>query len=227
MSDANQSQLLTAKKRGEIETRLKSYDIPVQILQMVARENNCDINVFTSTGKTITRNILDLILPRMDDKSILMLHEIFLECRDSFSHFRFAVYLSSLYSTVRHKFVVNDKVQGASGQSILFDVCIYARDSESLVAVGAQNNDPESVPADSDSIHSFFSSIDDLYSAHPALRGAYYASSSGYNANLQQLQNTWSAKRQKETIDRPMDVRFFEYRDKVYFESDHSPRLPR
>ena len=219
---AAHSPSLSAKQRKEIESKLKNYDIPVQILEMVVKESNCNIDLPARNGKTLKRNYLDQLLPKIDDRSVTMLQQIFLECHDSFSHFRFAVYLSSMYHAVGYKFVINQNVDGSPYDKHFMDVCTYSRESGSLVAVGRQNDDERSRPAGNDSIRAFLTAVDAICAVHPTLRGAYYASSYGYDAEQQSLREFWSAKKKQNKIqarELPLDLRFFEYKDKVYFET--------
>jgi hypothetical protein len=211
--------LLTTTQRREIESQLKNYDIPMQILQMVASENNCNIDILTKNGKAIRRSNLELFLPKMDDKSIITLQQIFLDCQDVFSHFRFAVFLSSKFSSLQYKFIVNENVMGVSGDKHFLEVCIYGRESGLLVAVGGQNNNPDSRPASNESIQAFLTAVKALYLEHPSLRGAYYASSYGYSANIRSMNNLWDKTQAiGQDSSRAMEIKFFEYKDKVYFE---------
>lgn len=214
-------QLLTTKQRNTIESQLKNYDIPVQVLQMVARESNCDIDIPGEAGKSVKKINLARILPQMDNKSLVKLQQIFLECQDSFSHFRFAVYLSTMYSSFRYKFVINENTSSVSSGESFFDVCIYNRDTDLLVAVGGQNNDPESRPANNTSIQHFLKTFIKLKATTPTLRGAYYASSYGYDCDISSIHKFWDQNRVQiieQDQDKPTELKFFEYKDKVYFE---------
>jgi hypothetical protein len=80
--------MLTLEERQRIEARLANYNIPLQILQMVAEQ--CGGSLDTSVaGKGQARQPkLPLLLARLNDQAILMLQQIFLDCHDIHSGFR-------------------------------------------------------------------------------------------------------------------------------------------
>lgn len=84
---------MTQKQRLEIETRLANYNIPVQILQMVADRCECTFDTRVSGRDLPKKPKLSTLLARLNDKAIMLLEQIFLDCHDSFSNFRFAVFL--------------------------------------------------------------------------------------------------------------------------------------
>jgi hypothetical protein len=206
-------QKLTAKQRLEIETRLANYNIPVQILQMVADRCECTLDASVSGRDVPKKPKLSILLGRLNDRAVMLLEQIFLDCHDSFSNFRFAVFLSSMYSPMMHKFVMGDKVAGGSGLAYPFDVGIYSRSTEKLVAIGMQNNSKAQQAADSKSLRKFLTSVKDLRAAHPGMQGAYYASSYGY-----QDDSAWCLARRRGGDSEKAEIRFFDYRDKIYSE---------
>lgn len=209
-------QKLTAKQRLEIETRLANYNIPVQILQMVAERCECTLDASVSGRDLPKKPKLSILLTRLNDKAVMLLEQIFLDCHDSFSNFRFAVFLSSMYSPLLHKFVMNEKLSGGSGLEYSFDVGIYGRSTEKLVAIGMQNNDKTQQAADSKSLRKFLAAVKDLRAMHSSMRGAYYSSSYGYHDD-----NPWRLARKMHTYgsdNEKAEIRFFDYRDKIYSE---------
>ena len=203
------------EQRRDVEARLANYNIPLQILQTVAEQ--CDSTIDTSkTRKEIgTRPRLPLLLAKLNDRAIVLLQQIFLDCHDSHSSFRFTVFLSSRYSPVTYKFVMDGKVRGKSNSEYTFDVCIYGRQTGNLVAVGMQNKDTKQQWADSKSLSRFLTTIEDISSQHPHLQSAYYSSSYGYQP-LSQAQKNMIRKRR---LGNKVEVKFFEYRDKMYVEN--------
>ena len=205
-------QKLTAKQRLKIETRLANYNIPVQILQMVAERCECTLDASVSGRNLPKKPKLSILLGKLNDRAVMLLEQIFLDCHDSFSNFRFAVFLSSMYSPMMHKFVMGDKVAGGSGLAYPFDVGIYSRSTEKLVAIGMQNNN-KAQAADSKSLRKFLAAVKDLRAAHPCMQGAYYASSYGY-----QDDSAWALARIRGGDSEKAEFRFFDYRDKIYSE---------
>jgi hypothetical protein len=197
------------KERLEIEARLANYNIPVQILQMVADRCQCTFDARVSGREAPKKPKMATLLARLNDRAIMQLEKIFLECHDSFSGFRFAVFLSSMYSPMMHKFVMDDKVSIKPGLEYSFDVCIYSRNTEKLVAVGVHDSETRQA-ASTKSLRKFLTAVKDLRAM--GILGAYYSSSYGY-ANG----DPWRLAR-KLNQSEVAEVRFFDYRDKIYYE---------
>lgn len=202
-------QTLTPKQRLDLETRLGSYNIPVQILQMVADRCKCEFDPRISGRDYPKKPKLSALLARLNDRAIMLLKQIFLDCHDSFSAFRFAVFLSSIYSPMMHKFVMDDKVKVKPGIECSIDVGIYSRNTERLVAVGIQNNEAQQA-ASNTSLRKFLATVRDLRAI--GIQAAYYSSSYGYTDG-----DPWRVAR-KAGLQGGTEIRFFDYRDKIYFE---------
>lgn len=208
---------MSPKERKDIESRLSHYSIPIQILQMVAENCGCHAISAETRIKGSGRNASSLpLLAALDDKSIMLLEKIFLDCHDSFSNLRLAVFMSSKWPSAQHKFVMAGAVRGASGQAHAFDVCIYDRDTEELVAIGMQNNDAGQKASSNGSVRRFLHSVSDLHAAHPRLHSAFYASSYGYEDKspsrvVKQVQAKGGCG--------DVDIRLLEYQKTVYFEN--------
>lgn len=207
--------MLTVKQRQDIEAHLTNYNIPLQILQMVAKQCECTIETRSTREELALKPKLSLLLARLNDRAIILLQQIFLDCHESLSSFRFTVFLSSRYSPRMHKFVIDGKISGKSSSKYTFDVCIYSRHTGDLIAVGMQNKNTKQQASDSKSLSIFLTIIDDVSSAHPQLQGAYYSSSYGY----QPLSLTRKNALRKENAGRKVEIKFFEYRDKMYIEN--------
>lgn len=202
---------MTPKQRVEIETRLASYNIPVQILQVVADRCECTFDARVNGREFPKKPKLTTLLARLNDRTIMLLEQIFLDCHDSFSAFRFAVFLSSMYSPMMHKFVMDEKIDVKPGLEYSFDVGIYSRNTEKLVAVGVQNNDKAQQAADDKSLRKFLATVKDLRAM--GILGAYYSSSYGYADG-----NPWRLARKMINDGEKAEIRFFDYRDKIYYE---------
>lgn len=207
-------ELLTVKQRQEIESRLANYNIPLQIFQMVAERCECTID--PRTRKDLPRGPkIAALLAGLNNRSIILLKQMFLDCEDSFSNFRFAVFLSSRYSPMSHKYVMDNKINGGKSKlNHAVDICIYSRQSEELVAIGMQNKDTDQ-RASTKSLQKFLSVAEDLRTAHPSMRGAYYASSYGYDVDWAKA----GGRKKKDNDDKAIEIKLFEYKDKIYFES--------
>ena len=207
--------MLTVKHRQDVEARLANYNIPLQILQMVAEQCDCTIDTRSTRKELALKPKLSLLLARLNDRAIIMLQQIFLDCHESLSSFRFTVFLSSRYSPMMHKFVIDGKISGKSNSQYTFDVCIYSRSTGDLLAVGMRNKNTKQQGSDSKSLSRFYGIIDDVSKAHPQLQGAYYSSSYGYQPLSVARKNAI----QKENAGRKVEIKFFEYKDNIYFEN--------
>ena len=196
---------LNDEERHKIESRLANYNIPSQILEMVAESCGCKMEF----GSIRRRTNLVARLSKLNGQSIILLQQIFLDCEDCFSTFRLATYLSSIYNPKSYKFAIEKDVYGKSGTKYTFDVCIYGRNTEDLIAVGVHNKNIEKA-ADSKCLQRFLTSIKDICAIEKHLQGMYYVSSYGYeNINSALLMKNQS-------IDDK--VKFLEYKDRIYFE---------
>jgi hypothetical protein len=203
------------KQREDVEAHLANYNIPYQILQMVAEQCECAIETSSSEKEVARKPKLSLLFAKLNDRAIILLQQIFLDCHESLSTFRFTVFLSSRYSPMMHKFVIDEKIRGKSNFEYTFDVCIYSRRTGDLIAVGMQDKNTKQQASDSKSLSRFLGIIDDVSSAYPHLQGAYYSSSYGY----QPLSLTGkNAIRRKEAGEK-VEIKFFEYKDKMYIEN--------
>ncbi|MDQ3854695.1 MAG: hypothetical protein M3299_17890 [Thermoproteota archaeon] len=207
--------MLTVKQRQDVEARLASYNIPLQILQMVAEQCECTIETRSTRKELALKPKLSLLLARLNDRAIILLQQIFLDCHESLSSFRFMVFLSSRYSPMMHKFVIDGKISGKSNSEYTFDVCIYSRRTGDLIAVGMRNKNTKQQRSDSKSLSRFYEIIDDVSSAHPQLQGAYYSSSYGYQPLSLARKNAII----KKNTSKKVEIKFFEYKEKMYIEN--------
>ncbi len=206
--------MLSVKQREDVEAHLANYNIPFQILQMVAEQCECAIETRSTEKELARKPKLSLLFARLNDRAIILLRQIFLDCHESLSTFRFTVFLSSRYSAMMHKFVIDEKISGKSNSEYTFDVCIYSRRTGDLIAVGMQNKNTKQQGSDSKSLSKFLGIIDDVSSAYPQLQGAYYSSSYGY----QPLSLARKKAIRRENAGQEVEIKFFEFKDKIYIE---------
>jgi hypothetical protein len=197
---------LKDEERYKIESRLANYNIPSQILEIVAESCGCKMEY----GSIRRRTNLAARLSKLNGQSIILLQQIFLDCEDCFSIFRLATYLSSMYNPKFYKFAMEKDVCGKSGTIYTFDVCIYERNTEDLIAVGVHNKNIEKA-ADSKCLQRFLTSIKDICAVEKHMQRMYFVSSYGY----ENINSTLLMKNQS-MDDR--EVKFLEYKDKIYFE---------
>jgi len=203
-------QRLSPKERQEIESRLANYHIPFQILEIIAEECNCSEAV-AGRRETRGKSKKPSLISGLNDQSLIQLRRTFLDCEDSFSRFRFAVLLSSKFTPAMYKFVMANKIRGRSNQEHVFDVCIFSRATEELVAVGMQNNNAGRKATGAEPLQEYFSAISDILAAHPSLRSVYYSSSYGYDCRPSRL-----AAKTQSLKGSSVEINFLEFQDKVY-----------
>jgi len=204
-------QQLSVSERQEVLSRLASYQIPLQILELVADECHCS-EVIAGRRETHGRTNSSSLVAGLNDQSLIRLRQIFLDCKDSLSSFRFAVFLSSKFTPFSYKFVIAKKVRGKSKLEYALDVCVYSRATEDLVAIGIQNNDTEKRTSDEKSLRKFLTTIGDIVAEHPSVRIAYYASSYGYGLDPSRFETGIK----KADTDAKVEIKFLEFRDGLY-----------
>jgi hypothetical protein len=101
-------------------------------------------------------------------------------------------------------------LSGKSGTKYTFDVCVYQRNTEDLIAVGVQNKNREKA-ADSKSLQRFLISIKDICAVEKHIQRMYYVSSFGYE------NNDYAQLIKEQSID-DKEIKFLEYKDKIYFQ---------
>ena len=206
----SESKQLDDQQRQRIEISLANYNIPFQILEKIADKCGCKIDArsFLTRGSGEKANRFSCL----NNETILLLRRIFLDCENSFSSYRLAVYMSWNYYPKYYRFLMSQGLEGVSGTKHFVDVCIYTKNTEDLVAVGIQN--PENgKKTDSKSLKAFLKSIKDICGLEKRIQSVYYASSFGYEENndLKELIGKYSKINE-------MMVRFIEFRDKVFCE---------
>jgi hypothetical protein len=206
----SESKQLDDQQRQRIEISLANYNIPFQILEKIADKCGCKIDArsFLTRGSGERANRFSCL----NNETILLLRRIFLDCENSFSSYRLAVYMSWNYYPKYYRFLMSQDLEGISGTKYFVDVCIYTKNTEDLVAVGIQN--PENgKKTDSKSLKAFLKSIKDICGHEKRIQSVYYASSFGYEENndLKELIGKYSKINE-------MMVRFIEFRDKVFCE---------
>ena len=206
----SETKQLDDKQRQRIEVSLANYNIPFQILEKVAEKCGCklDARSFVTRGSGEKANRFS----SLNNETILLLQRIFLDCEDCFSNYRLAVYMSWNFYPKYYKFHINQNLVGASGTNYPVDVCVYAKNTQTLVAVGIQNQE-NGKKTDSKSLKAFLKSIRDICGQEKRIQSVYYASSFGYEENndLKELIGKYSKINE-------MMVRFIEFRDKVFCE---------
>jgi hypothetical protein len=206
----SESKQLDDQQRQRIEISLANYNIPFQILEKIADKCGCKIDArsFLTRGSGERANRFSCL----NNETILLLRRIFLDCENSFSSYRLAVYMSWNYYPKYYRFLMSQDLEGISGTKYFVDVCIYTKNTEDLVAVGIQN--PENgKKTNSKSLKAFLKSIKDICGQEKLIQSVYYASSFGYEENndLKELIGKYSRINE-------MMVRFIEFRDKVFCE---------
>ena len=95
---------------GAFIADLKNYNLPDFILTLVAKECDSDL---------LPRGRIDDRLTSMNDKSLELLHRVFVDCDEDeagmYGQFRFYSYVSSMYH--KSEILINDTIPGKSGKN--------------------------------------------------------------------------------------------------------------
>jgi hypothetical protein len=157
------------KDNAHIEI-LKNYTIPDFVLKMIAK--TCDSGL-AEKGRYHAK------LESMNDKSIELLHDIFVQYKNDnagkFTQYRFYTYVSSLYP--KYQILINESIQGAEKNH---KVAVAVKSSGSLVAI-AENKITGNTINKKD-VTKFFDVITDIKNGEygTTLSDAIYCSSVGF-----------------------------------------------
>ena len=149
---------------------LKNYTIPDFVLKMIAK--TCDSG-FAEKGRYHAK------LESMNDKSIKLLHDIFVQYKNDdagkFIQYRFYTYISSLYP--KHEILINESIQGVEKNH---KVEVAVKSSGSLVAIAENKSTGNSI--NKKDIIKFFDVINDVKNGEygTTLSDAIYCSSVGF-----------------------------------------------
>ncbi len=149
---------------------LKNYTIPDFVLQMIAKK--CD-SEFAEKGRYYAK------LESMNDKSIELLHEIFVQYKNDdagkFTQYRFYTYVSSLYP--KCEIIINESIQGLQKKHKL---PVAVKSNGSLVAIA--ENKPTGNSINKKDITKFFDVTSDIKNGEygTTLSDAIYCSSVGF-----------------------------------------------
>ncbi|HJR48858.1 MAG TPA: hypothetical protein VJ799_11940 [Nitrososphaeraceae archaeon] len=206
----SETKQLDDQQRQRIEISLANYNIPFQILEKVADKCGCKIDArsFVTRGSGEKTNRFSCL----NNETILLLRRIFLDCENSFSSYRLAVYMSWNYYPKYYKFLMSKNLEGVSGTKYFVDVCVYTKNTQDLVAVGIENQE-NGKKTDSKSLKTFLKSVKDICGLEKRIQSIYYASSSGYEESNDLKELIGKYPRINDTM-----LRFIEFRDKVFCE---------
>ena len=112
---------------GAFVSALKNYNLPDFILGLVAKDCNSDL---------LERGRIDDRLSSMNDKSLELLHTVFVECEEDeegkYAQYRFFAYVSSMYH--KCEVIINETIPGKSGKNHKMPISI--KNNGMYVAVG-------------------------------------------------------------------------------------------
>ena len=121
---------------GAFVSALKNYNLPDFILGLVAKDCNSDL---------LERGRIDDRLSSMNDKSLELLHTVFVECEDDeegkYAQYRFFAYVSSMYH--KCEVLINETIPGKSGKNHKMPISI--KNNGMYVAVGFNKSKGHSV----------------------------------------------------------------------------------
>ena len=152
---------------------LKNYTIPDFVLKMIAKTCNSGLS---EKGRYPAK------LESMNDKSIKLLHDIFVQHKNdtagTFTQYRFYTYVSSLYP--KCDILINESIQGEHKKH---KVAISIKSSGSLVAIGENKTIGNSI--NKKDITKFFDVINDIKNGEygTTLSDAIHCSSVGFRTD--------------------------------------------
>ena len=112
---------------GAFVAALKNYNLPDFILTLVAKDCDSDL---------LERGRIDDRLSSMNDRSLELLHKVFVECEEDeggkYAQYRFFAYVSSMYH--KCEVLINETIPGKSDKN--HKVPIAVKNNGMYVAVG-------------------------------------------------------------------------------------------
>ena len=152
---------------------LKNYTIPDFVLKMIAKTCNSGLS---EKGRYPAK------LESMNDKSIKLLHDIFVQHKNDnagiFTQYRFYTYVSSLYP--KHEILIDESIQGSEKK---YKVQVAVKNNGSLVAIGENKTIGNSI--NKKDITKFFDVINDIKNGEygTTLSDAIHCSSVGFRTD--------------------------------------------
>ena len=112
---------------GAFVAALKNYNLPDFVLALVAKD--CD-------SELLERGRIDDRLTSMNDRSLELLHKVFIDCEEDstgkFAQYRFFAYVSSMYH--KCEILTDETIPGKSGKS--YKIPIAVKNNGMYIAIG-------------------------------------------------------------------------------------------
>ena len=156
---------------GAFVAALKNYNLPDFILTLVAKDCNSDL---------LERGRIDDRLSSKKDRSLELLHKVFVECEEDeggkYAQYRFFAYVSSMYH--KCEILIGDTIPGKSNKN--HKVPISVKNNGMYVAIGF--NKSKGHPVSKKDLIKFYDIATDLKNGEHGtqLIDAIFGSSSGF-----------------------------------------------
>ena len=156
---------------GAFVSALKNYNLPDFILSLVAKDCNSDL---------LERGRIDDRLSSMNDRSLELLHKVFVECEEDengkYAQYRFFAYVSSMYH--KCEVFINEIIPGKSGKNHKMPIAI--KNNGMYVAVGFNKSKGHAVSKKD--VIKFYNIVTDVKNGEHGtqLIDAIYGSSAGF-----------------------------------------------
>ena len=170
---------------GAFVAALKNYNLPDFILTLVAKDCNSDL---------LERGRIDDRLSSMNDRSLELLHRVFVECEEDadgkYAQYRFFAYVSSMYH--KCEVFINETIPGKTGKN--HKIPIAVKNNGMYVAVGFNKSKGNSVSKKD--VVKFYDIVTDVKNGEHGtqLIDAIFGSSSGFKGEAMVELETLSKK---------------------------------
>ena len=191
---------------GAFVASLKNYNLPDLILKLIAKD--CESNL-------LERGRIDDRLLSMNDKSLELLHKVFVDCandvKGKYAQYRFYAYVSSMYH--KCELVINEVIPGKSGKNHKIPVAVKSNGMYISIAFKKAIGHP----VNKKEVIKFYEVCDDVKNGEHGtqLIDAVYGSSVGFRGEaLVELENM--SKSRNQDPEQKLEFKTANFENRIY-----------
>ena len=191
---------------GAFVASLKNYNLPDLILKLIAKD--CESSL-------LERGRIDDRLLSMNDKSLELLHKVFVDCAEDtkgkYAQYRFYAYVSSMYH--KCEILVGESIPGKSGKNHKIPVAVKSNGMYIAIAF----NKATGTPVNKKYLTNFYEISDDVKSGihGTQLTDAIFGSSVGFRGDaLVELERL--SKTRKQNPEDKLEFKTANFENRIY-----------
>ena len=191
---------------GAFVASLKNYNLPDLILKLIAKD--CESSL-------LERGRIDDRLLSMNDKSLELLHKVFVDCAEDtkgkYAQYRFYAYVSSMYH--KCELVINEIIPGKSGKNHKIPVAVKSNGMYIAIAFKKATGHP----VNKKDVIKFYQICDDVKNGEHGtqLIDGIYGSSVGFRGDaLVELENL--SKSRNQDPEQKLEFKTANFENRIY-----------